>query len=320
VLALVWNMKGEASLRSEPEGSGRPAKLPEYWDALASGGAMEGARNQSAAALFGKWFSLNDVFDSQAVSSIWTMATTWNKSNDPPLAEKELKTTFESILRREREKRLNADHQSTFSRATRRDPDTGRVVDEGWRLIIVTSDPPRYKVFSPLWEGFIDVGSTEMRSPEAICRAALEQCRVWIPGNFSKIWRGDKKNPSLAQQLMESAEIEEDADESRRPFLIAEMLYGFLTEMPKKISPGEEFDSRGLPCTTDRGDYVFKFTEAWRPMCRSDLKVRSHELTRLLRSLGCRPFFPTIAGRRYRLNLLQAEGFEQLRSRIMDVQ
>lgn len=66
-------------------------------------GVTEGSRNQSTSKLVGKMLESTpeELWPLQ-----WEALKTWNKErNNPPLSEKELRTTFESIVKREREKR-----------------------------------------------------------------------------------------------------------------------------------------------------------------------------------------------------------------------
>lgn len=296
-------------------GAGKIAKPDEHWKKIAQG-VDEGQRNQAATELIGKVLQMIDAFDNSAVAIQWEMIQGVNQRNRPPLSDKELKTTFDSILKRERHQRTDKTHEAAFSRQVSRDPETGRVTSAKWRLVTITSDPPRHKLFSPLWEGPIILTSRELRTPESICLAALDQRGVWVPGTFSKEWKGDKKTSSLAAQLVESREEEDDADDARRPFVIAEHLYGAITDSPKDIGPEGEFDSRGYPMVTGEGDYVFKFSEIWRGMRRSDDKVLRHELTALLREIGAAPFWPRISGVATRRTKVNAEAMTLLKRKL----
>lgn len=299
-------------------GAGKIAKPDEHWEKIAQG-VSEGQRNQMAAEFIGKLLRMIDVFDNSAIAIQWELIQGWNTLNRPPLSDKELKTTFDSILKRERHQRTDKTHEAAFSRQVSRDPETGRVTSAKWRLVTITSDPPRHKLFSPLWEGPIILTSREYLLAESIRLAAFDQRGVWVPGSFGKQWRGDKKTPSLAAQLSESREEEEDADEARRPFIIAELLYTALTESPKSIGPEEEFDSRGYPMVTGEGAYVFKFSEVFRPMHLGVDKVKRHELTALIREVteNDYEYRPRIAGIQVKRHRLVAEAFARLRVKVL---
>ena len=309
VLVKIWNLGSEGPSTS-------PERPPDYWLKILKG-VEEGHRNVAAVSLMGRQLGrCPDVFDNTEVAEVWLAIADWNNRNKPPLEEKKLKDAFELILAKERDQRTSAAAGKPLSKYVRRDPETGKLTAQAWKLVKVTSEPPRFKLFSPMWQGPIWLTASEYRSPEVVAREALNQADTWIPGSFAKLWRGDKNHESLAGNLVANMEIEEDMDEARRSFIIAEWLYTELTNHPKPVHPGEEFDSRGIPCLTDDGDYVFKFSEVLRPMRRSDDKILAHELTGLLNSLGVKYYFPRIAGRTTRRHLLPRKGMIELQKRI----
>lgn len=62
-------------------------------------GVPEGQRNQTAASVAGKLLRSLAPYDWESVA--WVMLQKWNDNNKPPLLEHELRTTFESIAKRE---------------------------------------------------------------------------------------------------------------------------------------------------------------------------------------------------------------------------
>ena len=70
------------------------------YTALLKNGCSQGERNDSATKLLGHLFSSN-LKDSE----IWEIVKTWNQKNSPPLDERELKKTFDSIRKRELQSR-----------------------------------------------------------------------------------------------------------------------------------------------------------------------------------------------------------------------
>lgn len=62
------------------------------------GGVIEGTRNTSAASIAGK---LLKYFPKHEEEEVWLLLKSWNQQNKPPLDEKELRTVFESIKKRE---------------------------------------------------------------------------------------------------------------------------------------------------------------------------------------------------------------------------
>lgn len=65
-------------------------------------GVGEGKRNSAATSYIGK---LLREFPINEWELVWSMVANWNKTNRPPLPDKELKTTFESIKQRELNRR-----------------------------------------------------------------------------------------------------------------------------------------------------------------------------------------------------------------------
>jgi len=63
-----------------------------------------GERNELATAFVGRLLAdLADPFDSGAIKRAWGHTVNWNKNNKPPLDDKELRTIYNSIVKRERE-------------------------------------------------------------------------------------------------------------------------------------------------------------------------------------------------------------------------
>ena len=75
------------------------------WETLLKG-AGEGERNQTAAQIIGKFISALPPED--WMTTAWQMAVLWNQGNTPPLPERELRATFNSIMGREVRKRKEA--------------------------------------------------------------------------------------------------------------------------------------------------------------------------------------------------------------------
>jgi hypothetical protein len=303
VVARLFNMDGEDI---SPPGNG-----------VCHSGAPEGCRNETAAKRLGGIFAGVDVFDAQIVESQWGLTLGWNHLNDPPLPADELRATFDSILKREKQKRATQTGQAALARSTRRDPESGNLVEPEWRLVIVNSQPPFYKLFSPLWKGFVGLTAAQMRSAREVSTEALQQGGKWLPTDFWKTWDGFKAIPSLANQLVESAEHEEDDDEARRDFVVASLLYSALTDTPIILQDEDEIiDERGCVCRMMDGSYIFKFEEIWKPMEASGNKVKRRELTAILRELGVVLLFPRIYGTTQRRMKLNSESMRVLGEKI----
>lgn len=62
---------------------------------LVSGGVGEGKRNDVATSVAGK---LIGAFERDEIQAAWNLLWAWNKQNEPPLPEAELRRTFKSVL------------------------------------------------------------------------------------------------------------------------------------------------------------------------------------------------------------------------------
>ncbi|MBI1744682.1 bifunctional DNA primase/polymerase [Candidatus Acetothermia bacterium] len=80
----------------------RQTKLKKDWSKL-SQGVLEGQRNETAASMVGKLLSRLKPQDWDSVA--WPLLQAWNAKNRPPLDERELRTIFDSIAKRESSKR-----------------------------------------------------------------------------------------------------------------------------------------------------------------------------------------------------------------------
>ena len=107
----------------------------------ALGGVREGSRNDSAASYAGKLLSVlpQDLWEVAG----WESLQAWNAKNNPPLDAAELRTTFESVAKKEGEKRSKTRPTSFFTAADldERDmPETGfavtRLLPEGLSMLV----------------------------------------------------------------------------------------------------------------------------------------------------------------------------------------
>lgn len=75
-------------------------------------GAAEGGRNETLASYVGKL--IHGVGDESSWEMYWPSVIAWNLMSSPPLPEAELRTTWESICRRERMRRLEVGEYEAF--------------------------------------------------------------------------------------------------------------------------------------------------------------------------------------------------------------
>lgn len=78
------------------------ARAPVDWKKVAEG-VGEGGRNETASKFIGKL--LTSFKPEEWESAVWLTALNWNRANNPPLPEQELRAVFNSITSREHKKR-----------------------------------------------------------------------------------------------------------------------------------------------------------------------------------------------------------------------
>ena len=258
-------------------------------------GVSEGGRADAACVLIGKRLSnLKNVFDDQSVDDVWLATQAWNKNNKPPLGDNELAETFKSILKRERSKQIAEETKGMLTEETA--GEHGKSGDGDWRLTIVDSSPPQYKIFSPLWltsteEGCILVSVDAYRNPEGIARAALSQAQVWLNSSFKRYWLGGKDGkdgpirPSLAKRLLENADHEEAPSESRREAVVGMYLYAKLAYAEDAIDGRP--DESGRATRMADGSVWFQFDAVWDRAAMMADRITRNEVSSLLKYIGC---------------------------------
>ena len=266
------------------------AKPAEHWLDIA-GGVQEGGRNNAAAEFIGLNLGmLADPFNNKNISIQWELIRSWNElKNQPPLDEAELKTVFESILRRHRES-FTGHH--AINDMAQRDQKTGEVSKKPWMIVRVLSEPATWKLFSPLWpelngDGFIVLSTEQLVSPGKIKAAAAEQAGVGLPGWFVAFWNGTKKEPGQFERLMASHTTEEASAEDKRSHVVAEMIHSALNQNDgRTVEEGEELNPRGINRLPD-GSCWFVFSNLLETRLQSYSEpVTRKELSSLHKQLG----------------------------------
>lgn len=304
------------------ESSGRSR---EEWDRLLAG-VREGERNDTAAAVCGKFLSIaGDIHDNAVVRIAWSMVQLWNTQNRPPIEEPELRSVFNSILQREQSRRTNEDFKDSF----RKFVDTG---DAGkpdsigdpagqWRLVIVESKPRVYKLYSPLWStraegGFIELTSMQLKSAELIRSQAIEQADLWLERDFAKAWNGTKDQKGLAAQLLESADYEAAPTEEHRERWLASLILGELA----RAKPFEEDEKyTGKPQILDDGSVVFMFDRLYDKHRFGPDGVKRSELSKTIRLAGGKDFAVRTERGTRRLKIISQAGIQKLEHMVEDV-
>lgn len=284
----------------------------EHWDKVLVG-VGDGKRNDSLASFVGKQLqSLRSIDDGDAVRSVYAAACGWNQLNKPPLAEKEIKTVFESILKREQRRRIN--EETNFRKAPEQQTAEDRTIGiDGWRLEIVESDPPTYRLYSPLWAertefGFIVLNKNQMVSPNTIKQEALAQARYPLPANFAKIWNGARDKPGLFERLVMAHETIDAPREQKRQQVVAQWLYSKLV----KATSADQADLRGRPVHVAGKGIYFGFQHVWQDMAMSSDRVLRHELSEVVQRIGCEDARVMQQGQRVLLRLCPGSAMQKL--------
>lgn len=300
---------------ANPDGRGR-----EYWESVLAGVA-DGRRNDTLASVTGKLLAgLRDLDDEALVALQLQAARSWNQLNDPPLGDAEVVATFKSILTRERRKRMNESAmlppapRSAASVAQDAVPPAGdapppaRPVtggENGWRLTIVDSDPPVYRLYSPYWaertpRGFIVLTADEMLSVAKLKRAVLVQTKFALPRNFRRVWEGAGTAIGLMNRLLLDYDQIDADGEQRRELVVAGAFYDRVIEAVVEPKP----DYRGRPSRIVGEGIYYSFSTIWEQLNASANKVTRGELGDLEERIGVESPRKVIDGRKLRLRLL----------------
>lgn len=289
VIARVMVYVSEGELDAPP-GEARPR---EHWDRIAQG-VGEGNRNNDAASLIGKMLgSLADPFDNSAVAVQWELAQAWNHRNTPPIEARELKRTFDSILKRHRGAVTEQQHKRSLEKYVSQDRETGKPSESSWRLVKVLADPEYWKLFSPLWEhqvpgGYIEMDTEHLLSAAKLTVLAARKATVLLDLDFKRVWRGNPKKgePGLLDQLMKICEFEAASPEEIRSFVLAAAVWD---EANKNLQERDEADPRGQFVRLALDQSVW-FKQSWlrKQLTHMAEPPSAAELAKLLKKLGAR--------------------------------
>ncbi len=328
LLALMFNEGAD-----DPLGNGHVARTQEYWNEALAGVAESGrnavadglsGRNAVAASLIGKLLrDLADPFDNSAISRLWMMIDGWNTKNRPPLSEAELRTTFDSIVQRHRigttDRRADGELAAEVP-ADQQAPESGGNGGR-YKLVIVESRPRVYRLYSPLWsgltsKGYIELTTSQYRNVDKILDQALEQADAYVTRKkFAALWNGDKKNPSLARQLVETAERMQASPEQNRQAVVAEHIYTMVAGAPEK--PKNSPDARGRPQRIEDGSVVFVFSTVLEDFRHAADRVTRMELSAVLEICEAKlRWFTCAGGSKKRFRVIDKAAFGRLKTMI----
>lgn len=221
----------------------RKARPPHYWQDLLKG-VSEGGRNNAAISLAGKWMSEIDITNPQALEERHREFLHWNERNVPPLAPMVVEATWHNALALETRSRQQRNKQ------------TAQTQLETWRAVRVNADPPKWKLFGPLWEGFVELSLDQWLNAAHVEKQALRQKGVSFDYGFGSLWSGNRKERrGLRQKLADAATTEEPSFEECRDRVVAHLIWS--QHLDHALS-ADEPHSAGRPCRLADGSLWFK--------------------------------------------------------------
>ena len=281
VQAWLWNFFDEPTAALETNNRSK-----KDWKKI-SQGVSEGNRNEACASYSGLLIAvLSDPFNNSLVQTQFNSLLIWNRQNNPPLPDDEVKRTFESILTRHRQQFTSTCANEHFEREKplQAPPD--------WKLEIIESRPRKYRLYSPLWaakteNGFIELCVDEMMSGHAIRKAALEQSDVWISRkSFDPRWEGAKGVDSLAEQLVATAEHVAAEPEEKRDVMVAEAVLHYLERANIAGDDAQWPGPGGRPTRLHDGSVWFQVSPLLNDIGNSPSKYKLQEIVDVLKRAG----------------------------------
>ncbi len=308
VQAWLWNFFGEPT-----SGLDQNTRAKRDWRQIAKG-VSEGSRNDDLAAYAGKLLAdLADPFDNGAIGRVLELLHAWNERNTPPMPQDEVNRTFDSILTRHRRSVSNATANEQFEK------DMPADAPPDWELHIIESDPPRFRLKSPLWahgkakDGFVELPIDKYDHADAICKAVLVQAMEHVAAlRFKRMWNGPKGKPGLRDQLWPTAERIAALPEERRSVVVAEAVLGCL-EAAKVADERQEPDKRGTPKRMADGSVWFQVGNIHEAIGYTLSKIKQPEIVDCIKAAGARNKQARVGDHVRRFKVLDRMGLRALR-------
>lgn len=282
---LVWMVNREGmepgDLRQQSK------KTAEDWrKVVAPKAAGEGRNNAEASFVGGLLRRLPSLEDQEGVEMVYQAAASLNRGNLDPQSESDFDKTFQSILRKEQQRRATEAADAVLSRTpeeiTEQGAKDGVVIPRGMKLVIVHDDPPFYELHASQFHRahgkFIKLTASQLCSFQALKIQALEQAGYPLPKAFQKAW--DLKG-GLFEQLVLGAEERSVTAVTKQLAMTAEYLLGRLDAAKERTDESEAPDNR-KPTLMKDGSVWFRWEETWKDALlggaikREDVKRLAH--------------------------------------------
>lgn len=196
-----------------------------------------------------------------------------------------------------------------------------------WHVETINSDPPEARLYAPfLPKKFIEINMEDFNSPTKVHLAVLKAtgtvCLDDRPKVWPSIWNGyrdedGKSHRGLKAKLLDDSQWIEAPPETRREYVIAELLVGAIAKA-KRLEQDVP-DTTQRPCELPDGTVVFVYRQIWEDMARSDDKITRSELSKFLDDIGATERQHKVNGRATRFKVL-SRGTQTQLGRIMSLE
>lgn len=317
-VAWLHNLLGGGPAEASPSG-----KSADEWEEIVQG-VREGSRNDSLASFVGKQVSMaKNIHDRTEVEFIVTVALMWNRQNDPPLPDDEVRKTVSSIIRIETSRRGSDEFERYVTPTTDNATQNPKKAadgksDQGFRIVRVLNDPVTFELWHRVFDGEaggrLTLTAQELASGHRVRVAALDQAGVALPPSFAKAWG---QADGLLIRLMAAAETREGDRETDRKAIVAQAILDQFSE-PRKASgdDGDAPDSHGYATTMGDGSKAIGRGRLQADLRYDPRKVTPHETTVALEAIGAqKQRLGAKNGNRIRVWRLSKEAFDGLERR-----
>lgn len=238
-------------------------------------GVKEGKRNNAATKVAGRYLA---KFKEENWNLTWESLRTWNRRNEPPLPEKELKRTFESVAKRERSK----NNPSNEKNGTKKE---GEQSAHQKLLRIVDSAEFFQTAENRLFAEVPERGKVVIK--EIAQRGG--GFRLWLVREYEKIYE-EAPHSNAITRTMESVKARaDDADEKKIYNRVADLGDRIYLDLASKETKKVEIDPEGYR-TVEQSPVNFWRPEGARGLPEPEGGVEDLQLLDGLLSLDRNPF------------------------------